>query len=261
VAAKNQPVIIVKKRRPHAHPHHGGAWKVAYADFVTAMMAFFLVMWIIGQSNAVKASIAGYFKDPGIFEHQLSNGILPGAALRVDPASQDRLREVKDGAPAGDLREALERTGRAIKEMLTQTPEFQAVQHQVQVSVTADGLRIELIEGDRPTFFDSGSAILKEPTKALLAELARELGKLQNPVVLEGHTDATPFAQREGYTNWELSADRANAARRAMEATGLRPSQIQGVRGYAAMRPRHENALDARNRRVSIVVPHGVDIR
>jgi chemotaxis protein MotB len=250
-------VIVLRKRARPAHGgHHGGAWKVAYADFVTAMMAFFLVMWLVAQSQGVRQAVAGYFKDPGIFDNQKSNGPIAGGSFQLDPKPVPRL---KDSQPSNVVvekdQDALAQTAARLKNLLGQLPEFKRLGKQVEIQMTQDGLRIELLEAGESTFFDTGSAALKSETVTILDTIARELGRLQNNVVIEGHTDSRPYSNRDGYTNWELSADRANAARRVMERSGLHPHQVQGVRGYADTRLRvGEVPLDPRNRRVSIIV-------
>jgi chemotaxis protein MotB len=250
-------VIVLRKRARPAHGgHHGGAWKVAYADFVTAMMAFFLVMWLVAQSQGVRQAVAGYFKDPGIFDNQKSNGPIAGGNFQLDPKPVPRL---KDSQPSNVVvvkdQDSLAHTAARLKDLLGQLPEFRKLGKQVEIQMTEDGLRIELLEAGEATFFDTGSAALKSETVAILGTIARELGHLQNNVVIEGHTDSRPYSNQDGYTNWELSADRANAARRIMEHNGLHPHQVQGVRGYADTRLRVGNApLDPRNRRVSIIV-------
>ncbi|MEW6321008.1 MAG: flagellar motor protein MotB [Acidobacteriota bacterium] len=249
---KGDPVIIVKKKVAGHGGHHGGAWKVAYADFVTAMMAFFMVMWIVGQSQQVKAAVAGYFRDPGIFDHQTSGGAIGGTPVGLEP---DRPMAVTVQQSPSDLLERLKETAERIREALAERPALKAMAEQIEITVTAEGLRIELVESSRTSFFDSGSAVLRDETRQVLAVIAGALGQLGKPVILEGHTDAVQFASHDGYTNWELSADRANSARRAMLGHGLQPHQIDGVRGYAATRPRiPDNPADPRNRRVSIVV-------
>ena len=250
-----EDVIIVKKRKKHPHKGHGGAWKVAYADFVTAMMAFFLVMWIVGQSRSVRAAVAGYFREPGIFDQQKSNGPLPGGEMRLgpnqaneDPSSKEVLKEAQ---------QALEKAASRIKSLLAESPELKRLEKQIEITITRDGLRIELLEGAEPTFFASGSAALAPGTESVLALISTELGKLKNEIVLEGHTDSQPYAAAGNYTNWELSADRANAARRIMERNGLREKQITEIRGYADTSLRVKNKpLDSRNRRVSVIVQH-----
>jgi len=245
---KNQPIIIIKKAGHGKHGHHGGAWKVAYADFVTAMMAFFLVMWIVGQSPQVKAAVAGYFRDPGAFEHQRSAGLLPGASAGVSTSQV---------APPPDVEAAkatLERVAAQLREAIQSIPKFAALGDRLQIHVTEEGLLIELLETNNESFFDSGSAHLREDTVALLEIIGKELSALTNKVAIEGHTDSRRYSAPHGYTNWELSVDRANAARRVMQ-TGLNPTQMEAVRGYADQHLRYpDNPLDPRNRRISIVV-------
>jgi chemotaxis protein MotB len=245
-----QPVIIVKKKSGHGG-HHGGAWKVAYADFVTAMMAFFLVMWLVSQSKPVRAGVGGYFRDPVAFAEG-GRGVLPGA---------DSLEEPKPQAPAAptDTSEEIERRQLEaavlhIKEGLEQVPAFQELRDQVEYTITPEGLRIDLIEREESTFFDSGSAKMKSETERILAVIAQELSALDHDVVLEGHTDSQPYASAQ-YSNWELSSDRANAARRVMEHAGLKPRLVTAVRGLADRQLRFpENPRDSRNRRVSVLV-------
>jgi chemotaxis protein MotB len=257
---KNAPVIIVQKKRGHGHGHHGGAWKVAYADFVTAMMAFFLVLWILGQSQNVKQAIGGYFRDPGVFDYEKSTGILPGATTGVNSDAPKTLREpgtTSDGTSKTD-REKLAKKAELLKQMLAQRPEFQSVKDQVEVQLTRDGLRIELVEKANSLFFDSGSAVLKPQAVRLFEAIAQELGSLNNHIMIEGHSDSRRYSTTGLYTNWELSTDRANAARRVME-TRLPAGQLNEVRGYADTQLRYPgDPFDARNRRVSIIVSNQV---
>jgi chemotaxis protein MotB len=248
---KGDPIIIVRKKRRHGHGHHGGAWKVAYADFVTAMMAFFLVMWIVGQSQTVRAAVAGYFRDPGIFEQQRSTGPIAGGEASIDPNATPFLpREARQ-----EIERLLKQTAEEIRRALAAQPSLSALANQIEIQVTAEGLRIELVESTTISFFDSGSAVLRPESIEVLTVIAGELGRLGKPVILEGHTDNRQYTNRESYTNWELSSDRANAARRAMLGHGLVDGQIDNVRGYADTRPRiSSDAADPRNRRVSIVV-------
>jgi chemotaxis protein MotB len=233
-----EPIIIVRKKGGHGG-HHGGAWKVAYADFVTAMMAFFLVMWLVNSSQEVKDAVAGYFKDPLGYGKEVGSGqggMGPSLALGKDDM--------------GKLKEKLEQ---AIKEM----PEFESVKDQVKMTVTGEGLRIELLETEKGMFFESGSPAPTNSGKELIEKLAAELGKLENRILIEGHTDAKPFPSERGYSNWELSADRANAARRLMQTSGLRQDQVGQVRGYADQQLfKRDNPLDAGNRRVSVLVQY-----
>ena len=249
---KDQPVIIVKKGGHKHGGHHGGAWKVAYADFVTAMMAFFLVMWIVGQSNPMKAGVAGYFRDPGVFDRGTGGaaGIMPGAPKGITAPTP-----TPNDTDVAVAKEVLEQAAQRLREAIEQLPDFSKIKDRVDIEVTSEGLRIELIDTANDSFFQVGSAALHSDSKQLLGVIASELGKIPNRIAVEGHTDGRPFGAREGCGNWELSADRANSARRAMQDSGLRPDQIDTVRGYADRRPRiADDPLDARNRRISIVV-------
>ena len=249
MSARTGDIIIIKKGRRAHVAHHGGAWKVAYADFVTAMMAFFLVMWIVGQSKAVKQSIAAYFRDPGAFE-QAGRGVLPGSESGVDGGG------IPDGADQTQSAASLERAAEHLREALSLN--FSELKDRIEVRVTDDGLLIELREAPDDGFFPSGSAAAKPATVKVLTMIATELGKLPNALAVEGHTDSLPYSSANGYGNWELSADRANTARRIMEGKGLRAGQVEAVRGYADTRLRlKEQPLDASNRRISIVVRRG----
>lgn len=235
-----QPIIIIKKKGGHGG-HHGGAWKVAYADFVTAMMALFIVLWLLSSDEKVKQAVGGYFQDP------TGNGKMMGSNMH---GAGDGLELRKDDMT--NLKDKLEAA-------LKQTPDFQKLSKNVQITVTGEGLRIELIEDEKGKgmFFDSGSAKPSEVGKEIIAKLAGELGKLPNNLYIEGHTDSKPFASETGYSNWELSADRANAARRLMAETGLRPEQVGQVRGFAFQRPRiPDDPENSSNRRISVIVQY-----
>lgn len=250
-----QPIIIIKKNRGGHGGHHGGAWKVAYADFVTAMMAFFLVMWLVGSSPDVKKSVAGYFRDPGVFEFEKSTGLMAGGMSGIDEGRAPETYKQPDAAAVTYERQRMEEAAEHIRASLDEAPELQGLRNQIEFTVTDEGLRIELLEKDSSSFFDSGSAVLRGESVRILGLIGRELGTMTNDVVIEGHTDSRPFGAGQQYSNWELSADRANAARRVMEAVGLNPGQVQGVRGFAATQLRFpDEPMDARNRRVSIVV-------
>lgn len=237
--------IIIKKKRGHGG-HHGGAWKVAYADFVTAMMALFIVLWIVGQSNAVKQAIAAYFKDPTVFTHGSGGtGILPDGAPKQQTAPATVLSSEM---------ETLKVEGRKIEDAISATPAFSKFKDKVQVTVTKDGLRVELVENATGLFFDVGSAQVKPETVQLLTMIAAEIGKLPNKVIIEGYTDARPYTGA-GYSNWELSTERANMARKVLEEKGLKKDQIIEVRGFADRNLKHpDKPMDASNRRVSILV-------
>jgi chemotaxis protein MotB len=237
--------IIVKKKRGHGG-HHGGAWKVAYADFVTAMMALFIVLWIVGQSNAVKQAIAAYFKDPTVFiQGSGGAGILPDGAPKQQPSPAT--------ASSSEM-ETLKVEGRKIENAISAIPAFSKFKDKVQVTVTKDGLRVELVENATGLFFDVGSAQIKAETVQLLTMIAAEIGKLPNKVIIEGYTDVRPYTGT-GYSNWELSTERANTARKILEEKGLKKDQVIEVRGFADRNLKHpDKPTDASNRRVSILV-------
>ena len=235
---KTRPIIIVKKKGGHGG-HHGGAWKVAYADFVTAMMALFIVLWLLNPSKQVQEAVGGYFKDP------------TGTAKKVGSnmtGSGENFTLTRDNMPK--LKEQLQV---AMKQMA----DFEKLKSHIEMTVTAEGLRIELSESAAGTFFDSGSAKLNADGSGMLVTLAQELGNLPNKLSIEGHTDSTPYAPSAVYGNWELSADRANAARRVMQANGVRSDQVMQVRGFADQRLRKpDSPLDPSNRRISLIVQY-----
>lgn len=231
---KTRPIIIVKKKVQHGG-HHGGAWKVAYADFVTAMMSLFIVLWLVNSSKPVREAVAGYFKDPaGTADKTGTSHENVGKALVI---SQDNISELKE-----KLEKEVEQ-------------KFDKLKNQIVITVTPEGLRIELLETESGTFFDLGSREPNENGKKLLVLLAQELGQVPNKITIEGHTDAKPYALSGNYSNWELSADRANAARRIMQTNGLRADQVSQVRGYADQQLRDpKNPFDPANRRISVIV-------
>jgi chemotaxis protein MotB len=234
--ADQRPIIIVKKAG-RLKAHQSGAWKVAYADFVTAMMAFFMVLWLMNSSKQVQEAVGGYFKDPAGQSRKVGSD---------NSESGEHFVLTKDNT--AELKEQLLRS---IKE----APNFELLKDQISMSVTEDGLRVELMESERGTFFASGNATLDPNSSDILARLSEELGKLPNQLFIEGHTDAKPYGAASTYTNWELSADRANSARRFMLIHGLRLDQVAQVRGFAAEQLHKPRApLDPSNRRISVLV-------
>ncbi|MDX2268399.1 MAG: flagellar motor protein MotB [Bryobacter sp.] len=233
-----QPIYIIKKK-VHGHGHHGGAWKVAYADFVTAMMAFFMVMWLMGSSEKVKSAVSGYFRDPQGFKKQSGTGVTgDGEQITISKDDMEGLKE-------------------KIQSAMKQLPDFKQIRDHVSMTVTGEGLRIELMEKEGGMFFNSGSPAPSSFGSELLKKMASELSKLPNTIVIEGHTDAKPFNNEKGYSNWELSSDRANSARRLMTEHGLRPDQIKQVRGFADQRLMAEKDPNAaKNRRISVIVQY-----
>ena len=233
---KTRPILIIKKKGGHGG-HHGGAWKVAYADFVTAMMSLFIVLWLMSSSKPVQEAVGGYFRDPS------GTADKKGSTME---GSGENFTLTKDNMPK--LKDQLELK---IREM----QDFEKLKSHIEMTVTADGLRIELMESASGTFFDSGSPKLNADGSELLITLAQELGKLPNKLSIEGHTDSKPYATSGNYGNWELSTDRANAARRLMQANGVRADQITQVRGFADQRLRKpDSPLDPANRRISLIV-------
>jgi chemotaxis protein MotB len=238
--AKTQPIIVIKKKGGHGG-HHGGAWKVAYADFVTAMMSLFIVLWLMNSSDKVKKAVAGYFNDPKGTANLLGTNMSGnGIATVSDPANLQKLKE------------KLESEIKAKKDL-------EMLSKQIEITITPEGLRIELIEGKNGTFYQSGSPQLSGSGQELLSLLGGELKTLPNNLLIEGHTDAAPYSSDATYTNWELSADRANSARRLLQEDGVRANQVTQVRGYADQLLRvASNPYDPSNRRISILVKNDV---
>ncbi len=240
LADKNESIIVIKKKVSSHAEHHGGAWKVAYADFVTAMMSLFIVLWLLSSDDAVRKSVSAYFQDPSgtsILEGSSSNG--DGHSLPLAKSDMAALKQ-------------------RLQQAATKLPHFDKLKKQVEISASQDGLRIELLEDPNGTFFELGSAT---PTPALaefLTLISQELGKVPNRISIEGHTDSRPYTSGGTYTNWELSADRANAARRLMQSNGIGVHQIAQVRGFADQLPRRpDHPEDPANRRITVIVEAG----
>ena len=232
------PPIIIKKKISHGG-HHGGAWKVAYADFVTAMMALFIVLWLMNSSKQIQQAVGGYFKDPTGTSKMVGSDMVGSGENFV--VSKDNMKELKE----------------QLQKSIREIPKFDELQNHIDMTVTNEGLRIELTESAAGMFFDSGSDKMSLDGSALVKLLAQELGRLPNHIAIEGHTDSKPYPPGAIYTNWELSADRANAARRLMQNSGIREDQITQVRGFADQRLRKPEApLDPSNRRISLIVEY-----
>ena len=236
-----EQIIIVKKKVGHAG-HHGGAWKVAYADFVTALMSLFIVLWLMNSSKPIQEAVGGYFRDP--------NGTAQKTGTRLGGAGDAAAVKKED---MNKLKEDLMRDMGKMKD-------FEKLKKLIEMTVTPEGLQIELMEDPKGTFFKTGS---EEPTpilQNLLKILSPEAGKLPNPISIEGHTDSTPYSGSMHYGNWELSTDRANTARRLMESNGVRPSQVVQVRGYADRKLRKPlQPEDASNRRITVIIQYVVN--
>ena len=274
-AKKLQPIII-KKVKKNGHAAHGGAWKIAYADFVTAMMAFFLLMWLLGSTTeGDKKGIADYFASPlklallnggsgaGDSSHVVKGGgqdlsRSTGQVKRGDveaPRSTINLQALKaeqiraEAAKLEELKEKLE-------EQIAASPKLAALKTQLRLDMTRDGLRIQIVDADNRAMFPSGSAVVQPYMRELLREIGAVLGEVPNRLTLEGHTDAQPFPGGErGYSNWELSADRANASRRELVLGGLPDDRTLRVQGVASSAPfDKQDPMAPTNRRISIIV-------
>src|SRR5512147_1138522 len=272
---KLQP-IIVKKIKKGGHGHHGGAWKIAYADFVTAMMAFFLLMWLLGSTTeGDKKGIADYFNSPlklsllggGSGSGDSSSVIKGGGPDLSRSTGQVKQGEVEAPKRAINLQalKAEQRRAEAarlaalkekVEEVLASNPKLAGMKSQIRLDMTADGLRIQIVDENARPMFDSGSAIVKPYMRDLLREIGAVLTEVPNRLTLEGHTDAVPFSGGErGYSNWELSSDRANASRRELIGGGLPDDRVLRVQGLASSNPFDRDAPDSpANRRISIIV-------
>jgi len=211
---------------------------VAYADFVTAMMSLFIVLWLMNSSEKIKKAVAGYFNDPK------GTGTMMGTTLTGTG-------EVVSVAAANDMQKLKDK----LEEQIKAKKNLEKLSKQIEITLTAEGLRVELLEDRNGTFYQSGSASLSDSGQELLALLAGELKTLPNSLLIEGHTDAAPYLESATYSNWELSADRANAARRLLQQDGVRTDQVTQIRGYADQLLRVKGSpYDPSNRRISILV-------
>ncbi|MBC8055672.1 MAG: flagellar motor protein MotB [Rhizobiales bacterium] len=272
---KLQPIII-KKIKKAGHGHHGGAWKIAYADFVTAMMAFFLLMWLLGSTTeGDKKGIADFFNSP-LKVSMMGGGSGSGDSSSVVKGGGTDLSRNSGQVKAGDIeaprknvqlkalkaeqRRAemarLEALKKKVEDVLAANPKLAAMRPQIRLEMTRDGLRIQIVDEQNRPMFDSGSAIVKPYMRELLREIGSVLGEVPNRLTLEGHTDAQPFGAGErGYSNWELSSDRANASRRELGAGGLPEERVLLVQGLASSVPFDaSDPLSPANRRISIIV-------
>jgi chemotaxis protein MotB len=273
--AAEKPVIQIKRIKKIAGGHHGGAWKIAYADFVTAMMAFFLLMWLLGSTaKGDMQGISDYFKTPlrvalgggsGSGDSssvvkgggtdltrtngQVRNGETPAkkAVVDIHAAEAERARREKD---------YLKGLQQKISDLIAASPQLSAFKNQLLMDITSEGLRIQIVDDQNRPMFDSGRAEVKPYTGVILRQLAATLNEVDNRISLSGHTDAAPFAFGEkGYSNWELSADRANASRRELIAGGLDEKKLIRVEGLgSAVMLNPADPMDPSNRRISIIV-------
>ncbi|MBL8304224.1 MAG: flagellar motor protein MotB [Ideonella sp.] len=271
---KLQPIII-KKVKKGGHAAHGGAWKIAYADFVTAMMAFFLLMWLLGSTTeGDKKGIADFFQSPlkvamsgGSGSGDSSHVIKGGGTDLTRQTGQVKRGEVEAPRASVNLlalkeeqRKAeqaqLEELKEKVNNVLASNPKLAAMQSQIRLDLTKDGLRIQIVDEQARPMFDSGSASVKPYMRELLQEIGGVLAEVPNRLTLEGHTDAQPFSGGErGYSNWELSSDRANASRRELVAGGLPDRRVLRVQGLASSNLFDRNEPNSpSNRRISIIV-------
>ncbi|CAN5275603.1 flagellar motor protein MotB [soil metagenome] len=277
--AKAKPTIVVKRIKKVAGGHHGGAWKIAYADFVTAMMAFFLLMWLLGSTTQGDLKgIAEFFQNP--MKVSMSGGSGAGDATSVITGGGRDLTstsgQVKRGQPTGDThknadaealklalekQEAKEKAGleelkSKVNGALANDAKLAEFMSQIRLDITSEGLRIQIVDDQQRPMFDSGKAVMKPYMRDILREIAPVLNSVDNKITLLGHTDSIPFSTGEaGYSNWELSADRANASRRELIVGGLAETKTVRVAGLAASVPMlNDKPTDPQNRRISIIV-------
>lgn len=271
-------VIIVRRKKKGGHGHHGGAWKVAYADFVTAMMAFFLVMWLVGAgTKQQRAAISEYFKNPSMTQGQStmapSGKMGPGGAstsmiklggamdLPKGPGDQEKFAKPATSADAEKIakeqeKKRLEQLMKDLQQAIAQSQAMAPYKDQLLIDITSEGLRIQIVDKQNRPMFDNGSGALKSYTVQILHELAGFINQVPNQISISGHTDSAPYIRADSqYGNWELSADRANAARRTLTDGGMQPDKVARVVGLAASVPfDKQDPAAAINRRISIVV-------
>ncbi|MCG8596702.1 MAG: flagellar motor protein MotB [Kiloniellales bacterium] len=290
---ENRPIIIKKVKKGGRHGHHGGAWKVAYADFVTAMMAFFLLLWLLNATTEEqKRGIADYFSPHSIAPSSSgAGGVMGGQSMNLegslnsdrspvgitvsipssneeeDPTEQAEESEAATKRPGELSEEALERelaereaaqfeaAEGALRQAIQNVPELRGLVENLVIDQTSQGLRIQIVDREKTSMFPSGSAQMYGRTQQLMELVADAIANLPNRVAIKGHTDATPFSSGSGYSNWELSTDRANASRRALLDAGLDPRRIESVAGRADQEPLiADDPYSPRNRRISVVL-------
>ncbi|MDJ0610112.1 MAG: flagellar motor protein MotB [Kiloniellales bacterium] len=281
-------IIIVKKVKKAAHSHHGGAWKVAYADFVTAMMAFFLLLWLLNATtDEQKKGIADYFS-PASLSRRTSGagGVMGGTVIAEEGALTDQTAALNiaknvpsseqastdfgpnDGRSIEDLsreeldelmarreQEQFDEAARTLRQAIEAVPDLKELAQNIIIDHTPEGMRIQIVDQHGKSMFPLGQANMFDHTRKLMDLVADAISRLPQKIAIKGHTDAAPFVSNTGYSNWELSTDRANASRRALIEAGIDPSRIDSVAGRAAqelLTP--ENPYDPRNRRISIIL-------
>ena len=276
MAEKKLQPIIIKRIKKSGHAVHGGAWKIAYADFVTAMMAFFLLMWLLGSTaKGDLQGISDYFSSPlkvamaGGDGAGNSSSVMTGGgtdlaktAGQVRRSAADEERERRKSIESAKAERAKQDAARIkalqskIDAMITENPRLNEYKSQIRIDVTPDGLQIQIVDNQNRPMFDSGSALVKPYMRDILREIGTALGGVENRISLAGHTDAAPYGNSDrGYSNWELSADRANASRRELVSAGMPDAKLGRVVGLAAsdlLEP--DNPRAPANRRITITV-------
>lgn len=267
----NAPIIVIKRVKKGGHGHHGGAWKVALADFVTAMMAFFMLLWLVGSTTPEqKAGISDYFQNPtaidGVTGVSISAIDLGGGMIATtssdhvpdpDAPLDDNSKQLDIEAEARALEyKKLEELKEQIEAAIDANPEIKQFRDQLLIDIMSDGLRIQIVDKENRSMFDSGSASLKSYTVKILAATVPAITQVSSKVSLSGHTDQAPYiSDDEEYSNWELSVDRANAARRVLVAAGLPEDKIGRVVGLGSSVPFvKDDPLSPINRRISLIV-------
>jgi chemotaxis protein MotB len=244
------PTIVIRRNRRGEHgAAHGGAWKIAYADFVTAMMAFFLLMWLLSSTNQGDLQgIADYFNRP--LKALLTSG--PGTTATTAPQTEQE----KEDARKRDEDEQLQALKTKLTTIIAQSPKLQAFKNQIKIDITSEGLRIQIIDNQNRPMFDKGDAVLKTYTKDILDQIGPTLNEVPNHISIAGHTDSLAYhGDQDGYSNWELSSERANSARRELLIGGMHANKILQIRGLADALPFYKNdTTNPANRRISIVV-------
>lgn len=249
------PIIIKKKKGHGEHAHHGGSWKVAYADFVTAMMAFFMVMWIMGLSQDVKTQIQGYFNDPIGFVKNApkSKSIFTVKGMPTPKPGPSRKGQFDSMTIDQDKVRYL---SQQVKKAITGAPDLREILKQVKVSANDEGLLIELRESADAVFFESGKAVLTPRAESIIRAIGPVLGRSGRKLVIEGHTDAKPYGGMS-YTNWDLSTDRAKSMLHALITNGVQDTQIMGIRGCGSTQLiKPSDPYGVANRRVNILLPY-----
>ena len=276
MADKKLQPIIIKRVKKAAHVHHGGAWKIAYADFVTAMMAFFLLMWLLGSTaQGELQGIAAYFNSP--LKVAMSGGSGAGNSSSIVPGGGNDLSKVhgqvrRSEADDNANRRSSQAMGRAdeskrdaqrlhalkakVEAMIASNSKLNEYRSQIRTEITQDGLMIQIVDEQNRPMFDSGSALVKPYMRDILREIGAAMGSAENSISLSGHTDAAPYGNADrGYSNWELSADRANASRRELVAAGMPMDKLARVVGMASSDPLlPKKTRTAQNRRITITV-------